>query len=164
VPAETVRRLLTAGRGNPTLDTVLSMLRPLGLGLTLVELADAGEGAPADPDLVRVWLAHYGAPLYGATAAKAEEVPRAEYVLAEALKLARQDATVARALSVALYRNRERLDLAEPATPPSLARRARSAHAGRGRGRRSSSRYARALSAAWPRRRRRPWRVDATFA
>lgn len=44
---------------------------------------------------------------------EAGEVPRAEYVLAEALKLARQDATVARALPVALYRNRERLDLAE---------------------------------------------------
>jgi transcriptional regulator with XRE-family HTH domain len=113
VPAETVRRLLTAGQGNPTLDTVLSMLRPLGLGLKLAELADPGEGAPAEPDLVRVWLAHYGAPLYGATAAKAEEEPRAEYVLAEALKLARQDATVARVLPVALYRSRDRLDLAE---------------------------------------------------
>jgi len=63
--------------------------------------------------LVRVWLAHYGGSLYGTTAVKADEVPRPEYVLAEAVKLARQDAAVARALPVALYRTRAHLDMAE---------------------------------------------------
>jgi len=113
LPAETVRRLLTAGEGNPTLATVLGMLRPMGLGLQLAKLPEAGEAAPADPELVRVWLAHCGAPLYGQSAVKSEEVPRLEYVFAEALKLAREDASVARALPPALWRARGRLDMPE---------------------------------------------------
>ena len=59
---------------------------------------------------MQAWLAHLGAPLYGSTSVQADEVPGPERVLAEALPLARQDATVARALPVALHRTRVRLD------------------------------------------------------
>jgi DNA-binding phage protein len=112
LPPETVRRLLSSGEGNPTLETVLGMLRPMGLGLKLAELPGSVEQAPADPELVRVWLAQLGAPLYGATAA-AGPAPRPEYVLAEALQLSRVDAAVARALPVALWRAREALDMSD---------------------------------------------------
>jgi transcriptional regulator with XRE-family HTH domain len=113
IPPETVRRLLSTGSANPTLETVLGLLRPLGLGLGLAELPNPVEEAPADPELVRVWLAHLGAPLYGTSSMKRESVPRPEHVLAEALQLAREDATVARALPVAVWRTREAVDMAE---------------------------------------------------
>jgi transcriptional regulator with XRE-family HTH domain len=113
LPAETVRRLLTATNANPTLGTVLDLLRPLGLGLAFAPLQQPDEAAPADPERVRVWLARYGAPLYGAGETEVgEDLPRPEYVLAEALKLARQDAAVARALPVAFWRTYASLDLA----------------------------------------------------
>lgn len=113
LPPETVRRLLTEPKANPTLDTVLSMLRPLGLGLRLAKLPVPTEAAPADPERVRVWLAHMGAPLHGSSAPREVAPPRPEYVLAEALSLARQDASVARALPPAIARIRPRLDLSE---------------------------------------------------
>ena len=68
------------------------------------------ENAPAGPERVQAWLAHLGAPLYGSTAVAPADVPRPERVLAEALRLARREAAVARALPVALYRTRKRLD------------------------------------------------------
>ena len=110
VPPETVRRLLTSREANPHFSLVADLLRPAGLGLFVGKLDDPAENAPADPDRVQAWLAHLGAPLYGSTAVKASAVPPPERVLAEALPLARQDATLARALPVALYRARRRLD------------------------------------------------------
>jgi DNA-binding phage protein len=112
LPPETVRRLLTEPKSNPTLDTVLTLLRPLGLGLHFEKLSQHVEEAPADPERVRLWLAQLGAPLHG-TSAPHEPSPRPEYVLAEALAVARQDASVARALPPTIARLRERLDLAE---------------------------------------------------
>jgi len=113
LPAETVRRLLTVAPANPTLETVMGMLRSMGLGLKLARLPEAVEQAPADPETVRVWLARLGAPLYGALAAPDGPMPRPEYVLAEALELSREDATVARVLPLALWRTRPGLDMAE---------------------------------------------------
>jgi transcriptional regulator with XRE-family HTH domain len=111
LPAETVRRLLTAADANPTLDTVFELLRPLGLGLQLAPFQQADEAVSADPKKVRVWLARYGAPLHGARQTEGgEPLPRPEYVLAEALKLSREDAAVARTLPVALWRARGRLN------------------------------------------------------
>jgi len=49
-------------------------------------------------------------PLYGSTAIKESDVPPPERVVAEALPLARREPSVARALPVALYRSRKRLD------------------------------------------------------
>jgi DNA-binding phage protein len=113
LPPETVRRLLTEPKANPTLETVLSMLRPLGLGLRLAKLPAPTEEAPADPERVRMWLAQMGAPLHGASAPREAAPPRPEYVLAEALSLARQDAAVARALPPAIARCRPHMDLVE---------------------------------------------------
>jgi transcriptional regulator with XRE-family HTH domain len=109
LPAQTVRRLLTDKSPNPTLTNVLELLRPLGLGLAVVELPpDSGK---SHADEVHAWLSFYGAPLYGATAVEPQAVPRLETVLAEALKLSHEDATVARALPVAFWKNRRRLAL-----------------------------------------------------
>jgi transcriptional regulator with XRE-family HTH domain len=105
VRPETVRHLLTDARANPTLLTVLDMLRPLGLGLDVVALSDP----PAEPtnDVLKGWLAHYGAALYGP---ETGPVPPPETVLAAGLKLARESASVARALPLAFWKTRERLD------------------------------------------------------
>lgn len=70
-------------------------------------------------DLERAWLAHYGAPLYGRSLVRGQAAPKAEDVLAAALDLAHRDASVARALPVAFWRQRGHLDFGE------LARRAR---------------------------------------
>ena len=103
LPPETVRRLLTSREVNPHFSLVADLLRPAGLGLFIGRL-----DVPAER--IQAWLAHLGAPLYGSTAVEASDVPPPERVLAEALPLARQDATVARALPVALYRTRKHLD------------------------------------------------------
>jgi hypothetical protein len=110
LPPETVRRLLTSQEANPHLSLVVDLLRPAGLGLFVGKLDVPAENAPADPQRVQAWLAHVGAPLYGSTAVNASDVPPPEWVLAEGLALARDDATLARALPVALYRTRKRLD------------------------------------------------------
>jgi len=110
LPAETVRRLLTSPEANPHFSMVADLLKPAGLGLFVGKLDVPAENAPADPEQVQAWLAHLGAPLYGSTAAKASDVPPPERVLAEALPLARRDAGLARALPLAVYRSRKRLD------------------------------------------------------
>ena len=110
LPPETVRRLLTSTKANPHFSLVADLLRPTGLGLFVGKVGVAAEQAPAAPELVQAWLAHLGAPLYGTTAVKAADVPPPERVLAEALPLARRDATVARALPMGFYRARKRLD------------------------------------------------------
>jgi transcriptional regulator with XRE-family HTH domain len=107
--AQTVRRLLTDGSPNPTLTNLLDLLRPLGLGLRLVELRP-GSAEPSAEE-VHAWLSFYGAPLYGATGVDSKSVPGLETALAEALKLSREDATLARAVPVALQKNRGRLVL-----------------------------------------------------
>lgn len=111
LPAVTVRRLLTEDDANPTVSTALKMLRSMGLGLKVVTLT--GEPAESDPEQVRVWLARYGAPLYGSSAGNDETMPRPAYVLAEALKLSHSDASVARTLPLALWKTRAHLDLSE---------------------------------------------------
>ena len=110
LPPETVRRLLTSTKANPHFALVADLLRPVGLGLFVGKVGVPADEAPASPELVQAWLAHLGAPLYGSTAVKAADVPPPERVLAEALLLARRDATVARALPSGLYRTRKRLD------------------------------------------------------
>jgi hypothetical protein len=110
LPPETVRRLLTSNEANPHFSMVADLLKPAGLGLFVGKLDVPAENAPSAPELVQAWLAHLGAPLYGSTAVTAADVPRPERVLAEALPLARREAAVARALPVALYRTRKRLD------------------------------------------------------
>src|SRR5438477_13123334 len=60
---------------------------------------------------LRAWLARYGAPLLGSSAVEGHAAPSREDVFAEALGLARKDSSVARALPVALWRNRSKLDL-----------------------------------------------------
>jgi transcriptional regulator with XRE-family HTH domain len=107
VRPETVRHLLTDKAVNPSLSNVLDMLRPLGLGLDVVPLSDL----PAEPtsDVLKGWLAHYGAALYGPETDLAT-VPPPETVLADGLKLARESASVARALPLAFWKTRERLD------------------------------------------------------
>ena len=109
VRAETVRHLLTDVTVNPTLSNVLDMLRPLGLGLDVVPLSNP----PAEPttDLLKGWLAHYGAALYGPANLDPARVPPPETVLADALRLSRESASVARALPLAFWRTRKRLDL-----------------------------------------------------
>jgi transcriptional regulator with XRE-family HTH domain len=109
VRPETVRHLLTGGTVNPTLSSVLDMLRPLGLGLDVVPLATA----PAEPtnDMLKGWLAHYGAALFGPENLDPAEVPPPETVLADALKLSRESATVARTLPLVFWETREYLDL-----------------------------------------------------
>ncbi|MFL5307542.1 MAG: helix-turn-helix domain-containing protein [Polyangia bacterium] len=110
LPPETVRRLLTSNEANPHFSMVADLLKPAGLGLFVGKLDAPAESAPAGPDRVQAWLAHLGAPLYGSTTVDLVDVPRPERVLAEALPLARRDAAVARALPVAVYRMRKRLD------------------------------------------------------
>lgn len=107
VEAQTVRRLLTTKRPNPTVTNVLEMLRPLGLGLVVAPLPDPP--AETTRDLLQGWLAHYGAPLYGPDV-EASEAPPPETVLAEAMGLARESATVARALPLTFWKTRRRLD------------------------------------------------------
>ena len=109
VRAETVRHLLTADAANPTLTNALDMLRPLVLAVDLVELPQ--HQAKPTRDQVYAWLSHYGAALYGSTSVNPSTVPEPETVLAEGLKLSRQSASVARALPVALWKNRQRLNM-----------------------------------------------------
>ena len=109
VRAETVRHLLTADAANPTLTNALDMLRPLGLAVDLVQLPQ--HQAKPTRDQVYAWLSHYGAALYGSTRVNPSTVPEPETVLAEGLKLSRQSASVARALPVALWKNRQRLNM-----------------------------------------------------
>jgi hypothetical protein len=110
LPPETVRRLLTSPEANPHFSMVADLLRPAGLGLFVGKVGVPAENAPADPELVQAWLAHLGAPLYGSTAVEVSDVPPPERVFAEALPLARREAALARALPLALYRTRKRLD------------------------------------------------------
>jgi hypothetical protein len=110
LPAETVRRLLTSPEANPHFSMVADLLKPAGLGLFVGKLDIPAENAPADPEQVQAWLAHLGAPLYGSTAVKPSDVPPPERVFAEALPLARREASVARAMPLALYRSRRHLD------------------------------------------------------
>jgi hypothetical protein len=107
VRPETVRQLLTNPDVNPTLSSVLDMLRPLGLGLAVAPLPKAP--AEVTPEMVHAWLAHYGAALYGAEL-EASAVPPPETVLAEAMGLARKSATVARALPLAFWKSRQILN------------------------------------------------------
>jgi hypothetical protein len=104
-PAQTVRRLLTAEVSNPTLGRVLDMLRSLDLGLLVVPLSDQ----TAEKDRVKGWLAHYGAAFYGPEVDPAE-VPPPETALAEGLSLARESASVSRALPLAFWKTRQRLN------------------------------------------------------
>ncbi len=108
---ENVRRLLTDTRANPTLDNVLDMLRPLGLGLKLAKLPKQQRWPRPSREDVIAWLSHYGAPLYGSSTVAADTVPAPEVALAEGLNLARENATVARALPLAFWRMRGRLDM-----------------------------------------------------
>src|SRR2546430_15695433 len=54
MPAAAVRRLLTAEDANPTIATVLGMLRPMGLGLQIVATAkgEARKGSRPTPGAV----------------------------------------------------------------------------------------------------------------
>ena len=108
VRAETVRRLLTDDAANPSLTNVLDMLRPLGLGLDLVELPKPVE--PAD-DTLCAWLSFYGAALYGSAGVDPSTVPDVETVLADSLRLSREKAVVARALPLAFWKSRRPLDM-----------------------------------------------------
>ena len=109
VRAETVRHLLTSDAANPTLTNALDMLRPLGLGVDLVELPR--HQAKPSREQVHAWLSYYGAALYGSTSVDPTTVPEAERVLAEGLKLSRESASVARSLPLALWKNRRRLNM-----------------------------------------------------
>jgi hypothetical protein len=108
-PAQTVRRLLTAKVANPTLSNVLDMLRPLGLGLAVAPLPHPP--AERSRDQLKGWLALYGAALYGPEV-DPSEAPPPETVLAEAMSLARESASVTRALPPAFWKTRKRLDYA----------------------------------------------------
>jgi transcriptional regulator with XRE-family HTH domain len=128
LPAQSVRRLLTGVESNPTVDTVFRMLRTMGYRVRLVPSlakAKARPRAHSQSDLTRAWLARLGAPLYGKSLVEGQRQPAAEGVLARALELAHQDATVARALPVVFMRQRHNLDLDE------LRRRARRANQAR---------------------------------
>jgi transcriptional regulator with XRE-family HTH domain len=109
VRPETVRHLLTDKTVNPTLSNVLDMLRPLGLGLDVVPLSDL----PVEPtsDMLKGWLAYYGAPLYGSQNLDPADVPTPETVLADCLKLSHESASVARSLPLAFWKTRRLLDL-----------------------------------------------------
>jgi DNA-binding phage protein len=108
LPSSMVRKLFTTP-SNPTLDTVEALAHSLGLKLTFVP-SESPESVNADADTLRTWLAHYGAPLYGASVA--HDVPTPEVVLSLSLALARQDSSVARALPVVFYQNRDVLNFA----------------------------------------------------
>ena len=85
-------------------------------------LARWSTAAPA-PATVRSWLRDLGAPLIRSAVAS-RRAPDPEQVVVEGLRLAHTDATVARALPVLLWANRDRLRLAD------LVRRARRAKEG----------------------------------
>jgi hypothetical protein len=74
-------------------------------------------------ETVRSWLRDRGAPLTRTSSAN-DRAPDREQVLVEGLRLAHLDASVARALPVMIWKNRDRLRLAE------LVRRARRANEG----------------------------------
>ena len=101
---ENMRRLLANVSPNPSLDSVMSMLRPMGLGLCVVKRSNE----PSEDDVLMGKLAYYGAPLYGAPDS-CEESP--ETVLADGLVLARSSGTVARALPCVFWSSRDKLDV-----------------------------------------------------
>jgi transcriptional regulator with XRE-family HTH domain len=105
---QTVRRLLSDDSQNPTVTVLLDLLRALGLGLGFVEQPRDAEGA--GPDQLYARLASLGAPLYGATTVDTRDGARPEVILTEGLVLSRRDATLARALPVALWKSRKRIN------------------------------------------------------
>lgn len=109
VRAGTIRHILTSKTANPTLAIVLNLLRPLGLGLGVVPLP--APSPPPSDDQLKGWLAHYGAPLYGPET-DTNTVPPPETVLADALTLTHNNASVARALPLAFWKSRDQLNLA----------------------------------------------------
>ena len=108
VSPESVRRMLAEGSSSPQLATVLSMLRPLGMGLA-VQSREAS--VPTREDVLAGELAHYGAPLYGVLVGKGERVRGPETVLSDGVVMARESGTVARAMPCAFWACREKLDL-----------------------------------------------------
>ena len=100
---ENVRRLLVDRSAHPQLESILSMLRPLGLALAVVP---RDQDEPLWEDVVLARLAHYGAPLYGEVDAGD---PGLEIVLADGLVLARENGSVARALPCAFWKCREKI-------------------------------------------------------
>jgi hypothetical protein len=62
-------------------------------------------------DLTRAWLAHYGAPLWGAGAVLGRAAPELEVVVVDGLGLSRRDASLTRALPVLLWLRRGDLDM-----------------------------------------------------
>jgi hypothetical protein len=77
-------------------------------------------------DRVRAWLSHYGAPLVADVSDRASRTrPAVEESLVHGLRLSHSDASVARATPVLLWRNRDRLHVAD------LIHRARQAGQGR---------------------------------
>jgi DNA-binding phage protein len=128
LPEQSVRRLLTDEKSNPKVDTVFSMLRTMGYQMRLVPTRSqtrARTRTHSRSDLTRAWLAKLGAPLYGKSLVEGRRQPDPEVVLTRALKLAHEDATVARALPVVFMRQRHNLKLDE------LRRRARRANQAR---------------------------------
>lgn len=115
VRAETVRDLLTRRDANPTVRNVLQMLQPLGLGLGLVELPGAA-GPTVDElgseasEAVRLGLSRLGAPIFGRVTGTANTTAGPEEVLVGALALSRVDASIARALPVAIWKTRRSVD------------------------------------------------------
>jgi len=85
--------------------------REAGLVRRLLKDQVASSAPPpvAGSERVRGWLAAAGAPLLVSRPARGRR-PSLEDVLADALGLSHQDATVARVLPVVLWRHRERLD------------------------------------------------------
>jgi transcriptional regulator with XRE-family HTH domain len=108
VRAQTVRRLLTDHTQNPTISNVLDLLRPLGLGLGLVELPKPDFAT--HEDRIYAWLSFYGAPLYGSSRVSSKTLPGFEVVAAEGIKASRSDATIARTVPILLWKNRIRID------------------------------------------------------
>jgi len=96
------------GSASPQLSSVLALLRPLGMGLAVVPRE---EDAPSEEDVLAGWLAHYGAPLYGAGVLGSSKTLTVEEALLSGLTLSRESGTVARALPCAFWANREKLNL-----------------------------------------------------
>ena len=74
-------------------------------------MAAAGTPPPPQAERVRGWLAAAGAPLL-VSRAVSDRSPRLETVLAKALTLSHDDATVARVLPLVFWAQRDRLDYA----------------------------------------------------
>jgi hypothetical protein len=91
---------------SPRLENVLSLLRPMGLGLAVAPLV---QKEPSQDDVVVAWLAHYGAPLYEEADRGNPRTP--ETALTDGLVLARRSGSVARALPCAFWACRETLNV-----------------------------------------------------